>query len=219
MGLQSSLHELTNYFPPHSGITCHCLLGTYEDCNSWLTQKVEQLEPPVVILWLGNSIGNLSFKEASTFLAGFISRNAAIRLRFIVGVDGCRDIRQIEKCYNPRDPLTQDFLMNGLKHANVQAQAPVLNKEDWSCVGSYDKNKHVWKDYYVAQRSIELSIAGSIVRIAKDERILAISSAKWDEHDVAEISHQAGLIVSKVWKDSDRFYGSDLCSMLPGHSV
>ena len=170
----------------------------------------------MVILWLGNSIGNFSFQQASTFLAGFISKNAEFPLRLVIGVDGCEDVSQIENCYDPKNPLTLDFLMNGLEQANEVLGAPVFNKEDWSCVGSYNEKEHVWKDYYVAQRSIELNIAGSTIRISKDERIIAISSAKWSERQVSEISYEAGFRVSEVWRDSDQIYGSVPNSILAG---
>ena len=206
--LTSSLQKLAGDFPPERGITCHGLLGTYNDLAFWLAQQLKHLLSPVLFLSLGNSIGNFSSQDASAFLAQFTSTQTKRELRFIVGVDGCQDVRQIESCYEPSNPLTRAFLMNGLEQANEVLGFYFFRGQDWACVGLFDKVDRTWKDYYVAQRDLELKIAGTCIKIAKDERILAISSAKWTECDIRKISLEAGLRLSRSWRDTDKTYGN-----------
>ncbi|KAL8748566.1 MAG: hypothetical protein Q9184_007214 [Pyrenodesmia sp. 2 TL-2023] len=208
VGLLSSLAVLTETFPQSSRIGCHGLLGSYDDFLAWLAQKPKQLKSPVIILWLGNSIGNLDASEASAFLARFGSCIATKGLQFIIGVDGCRDQSQIERCYNPANAVTREFLMNGLDQANKVLSQSVFSKQDWTCFGFYDTMDQSWKSYYVARSDLILRSAESTIKIGKGERILAIRSAKWTQREVEKVSSAGGFRVVKTWKDDDTTYGN-----------
>ncbi|KAL8897463.1 MAG: hypothetical protein Q9207_007208 [Kuettlingeria erythrocarpa] len=206
VGLLSSLAALTDTFPRSSGIACHGLLGSYDDFLLWFLQKPKQLQSHVTLLWLGNSIGNFDSTDASALLARFDACMATKDLQFIIGIDGCRDQSQIEKCYDPVHPVTRDFLMNGLDQANKVLGTSVFRKEEWTCKGFYDSTDHAWKSYYVTRRDAVLALAGSIVKVGKGERVLAIRSAKWTQREVDTVSSAAGFQVAKTWKDVDSIY-------------
>lgn len=161
----------------------------------------------MIFLWLRNSIGNLSAREASSFLARFVSSNAINHLQFIIGIDGCQNQSQIERCYDPTNPVTRDFLMNGLDQANKVLETSVFREGDWTCMGFFDPTDNVWKSYYVARRNVELNFAEPSIHIAKGERIFAISSAKWTQRQIEKISSGAGFWMAKAWKDEDSVYG------------
>ena len=207
-GLVNSLESLKIKFRQEGSIKCHGLLGAYDDVLPWLEQQLHGIVSPVIFLWLGNSIANYSSRDAASILNRIVSSKITYEIRFIIGVDGCQEISQIERCYDPGNPLTRDFLMNGLRHANDLAGLSLFREEDWTCMGCYDKTDHTWKDYYVAQRNLEMNLLGTSLKFAKNERILCISSAKWTEHDVANIARKAGLVVKNTWKDTDDVYGN-----------
>ncbi|KAL8920830.1 MAG: hypothetical protein Q9208_006002 [Pyrenodesmia sp. 3 TL-2023] len=218
VALLSSLAVLTETFPRSSCIGCCGLLGSYDDFLAWLAQKPKQLKPPVILLWLGNSIGNLDASDASALLARFGSCMATKGLQFIIGVDGCRDPSQIERCYNPANAVTHEFLMNGLDQANKVLGQSVFRKEEWTCIGFYDTVDTSWKSYYVARRDLELESAESTISIGKGERILAIRSAKWTQNEVEKLSSAGGFRVAKTWKDGDTSYGGrvGMAQAVPG---
>lgn len=208
VGLLSSLAALTETFPRSSGIGCHGLLGSYDDFLVWFLQKPKQLQSHVTLLWLGNSIGNFNSTDASALLARFDACMATKDLQLIIGVDGCRDQSQIKKCYDPANLVTRDFLMNGLDQANKVLGTSVFREDDWACTGFYDTMDHAWKSYYVARRDVVLELAGSIVKVGRGERILAIRSAKWTQREVDNVSCAAGFQVAKTWKDENSTYGN-----------
>lgn len=208
VGLLSSLAVLTETFPRSSCIECHGLLGSYDDFLAWLVQKPQQLKSPVILLWLGNSIGNLDASDASALLTRFGSCMVTEDLQFIIGVDGCQDQSQIERCYNPANAVTREFLMNGLDQANKVLSQSVFRKGEWTCIGFYDTMDHSWKSYYVARRDLELETAESSIMIGKGERILAIRSAKWTQCEVEQVSSAGGFRVAKTWKDDKTTYGN-----------
>ena len=205
--LSTSLHTLDVKYQQRGGINCHGLLGTYDDLMLWLHQQRHCVVSPVIFLWLGNSIGNHCSRDAAALLTRIVSSEIACELRFIIGVDGCRDISQIERCYDAKNPLMQAFLTNGLRHANRLAEISLFRDEDWVCTGCYDSTERTWKYFYVAQEDLEIDLLGTRIKFVKDERILAISSAKWTECDIVSIVKKARLVVENAWKDTDDVYG------------
>ncbi|KAG7006590.1 hypothetical protein G7Y79_00014g037650 [Physcia stellaris] len=205
--LLNSLDRLEVKFRQGGGINCHGLLGSYDDLIPWLEQKLDRIVSPVIFFWLGNSIANYCSRDAAKILTRLVSSKITCELRFIIGADGCQELSQIERCYTPGNPLTRDFLMNGLRYANDLAGLSLFHEEDWACVGCYDSTDRTWKDYYVARRDLEMDLLGTRLTFARDERMLCIRSAKWTEYDIASIARKAGLIVKKSWKDTDNVYG------------
>ena len=208
--LSRSLKLLRRTFLPGSGIECHGLLGDYEDGLLWLSDYSQNCPGPMTVLWLGNSIGNFSSNVAVTFLDRFRQSHENAGLLFIVGVDGCRDLGEIERCYHPDRPATRQFLINGLDRANYVLGESCFHKQDWDCQGSYDTNENSWNQYYVAKKDLVLNAAGKSIAIAKDERILAIKSAKWSRSDVKIIAELAGFQMTTCWLNEDFSYGKPL---------
>ncbi|KAL8781964.1 MAG: hypothetical protein Q9213_005772 [Squamulea squamosa] len=206
-GLSSSIIKLRKKFPVHNGNKCHGLLGTYDDFHAWLMQKPQPIMGPITILWMGNSIGNLSAPDASAVLRNITTTITFGQPQVIIGVDGCRDQAMIEMCYDPAGSVTHDFLMNGLEQANVVLGSSVFSKTDWTLLGFYDDEKHAWVDYYVAKRNIKFQVADSCINISEGERIHAISSAKWTQREVESIASDAGCSVTQAWKDKESVYG------------
>lgn len=208
--LSRSLTHLERTFLLGSGIECHGLLGDYEDGLSWLSEYSQNCPGPTTVLWLGNSIGNFSSNEAVAFLTQCRQRYENPDLQFLLGVDGCRDMAEIERCYDPDRPETQEFLFNGLDRANYVLAKSCFNKRDWGCQGSFDRTDNTWKQFYVAKKDLVLNAAGTSVSVAKDERILAIRSAKWSQLEVETIAERAGFQMSRCWLNEDVSYGKTL---------
>lgn len=208
--LSRSLTHLKRTFLPGSGIECHGLLGDYEDGLSWLSETSKNCPGPTTVLWLGNSIGNFSSSGAVAFLAHFRQRYKNPNLQFIVGVDGCRDMAEIERCYHPDRPETRHFLLNGLDRANSVLATSCFHRRDWGCQGSFDSSDNSWQQFYVARRDLVLDVAGTSIAVAKDERILAIRSAKWSQLEVETIAERAGFQMTRSWLNEDLSYGKTL---------
>ena len=193
--------------PPGGVIQCHGLLGTYEDGIDWLTTSFRQSHSVVTTLWLGNSIGNFSPEAATAILERFRTCSEQLSLRFIVGVDGCRDMDLMQRSYDPTSSLTRAFLSNGLIHANDVLGFAYFPNDYWTYGGSYDPTERSWKQYYVATRKHHLHLGGCSIGFGEGEPVLAIRSAKWTQHDMKRIVMAAGLKITAVWGTADQAYG------------
>ena len=208
--LSRSLSSLADQFSSSSFIEIYGLLGTYDDGISWISQCKGLLFKPISILWLGNSIANLGPEEASGVLALFSSPTASGSIRklsFLIAVDGCRDQNRIRRAYDPENIQLRAFILNGLQHANAVIGGTVFQNNDWDYEGSYDDQRHIHQDCYVAKEDVKFSIAGQDIRIRKNERVRATMSAKWTEEEVNTVCRKGGFEIVERWKDEEGSYG------------
>lgn len=135
--LNDSLKKLSTRFASGSEIRCNGLLGTYEDGLAWLLKQSRCAVSALTILWLGNSIGNLTHEAAVSLLRNLSLVSPDVELQFIIGADSCRDLERIRRSYDPTAKLTQAFLLNGLKYANRVTGTTCFSEENWDCNGLY----------------------------------------------------------------------------------
>ncbi|KAL8730728.1 MAG: hypothetical protein Q9181_004566 [Wetmoreana brouardii] len=205
--LARSLTALRRSFSPQGRIQCQGLLGTYDDGLAWLVGKPKQTMSAVTILWLGNSMGNLGRAAAVSVLEGFRLGSTKFDLRFVIGIDSCRDLDLIRRCYDPSTDLTQRFLLNGLRHANRINGTESFREDEWTCGGSYGVTERSWSQYYIAKKDNCILFGSCMFHFKKGEKVLATRSAKWGDDDMSRISKAAGLQISTSWKTAGNDYG------------
>jgi len=209
--LSDSVKRLTTRFASGSQIRCIGLLGTYEDGLAWLLEQSGHALSALTILWLGNSVGNLTQDAVVSLLRNLSLVSMDLDLQFIIGADSCRDLARMSRSYDPTAKLTQEFLLNGLKHANRVIGTACFSEEYWTCSGSYDRTEKSWKQYYVAKTDMNICLGSLSFRFEKGEQVLAIRSAKRSDDDMKEISEAAGLYMATTWKTAENDYGAVLC--------
>jgi len=118
-------------------VKCFGLLGTYDDGLDWL-KRSENAKRPKTIMSMGSSIGNFPRDEAADFLKQF----AAILVdsdSLVIGLDACQQPDRVYRAYNDCKGVTNDFTLNGLKHANKLLGYEAFRLSDWEAIGRYDE--------------------------------------------------------------------------------
>jgi uncharacterized SAM-dependent methyltransferase len=214
-GLANSILELTEGMGSLEFVKATGLLGTYEDCISWLSSlnNLDGLNS-VTFLWMGNSIANFHhYSEASTFLSRVrkACEQSSLRCQFLVSVDICQREEKVSKAYSGELRECQDFLLNGLTSANSVIGHDTFHFEDWSHEYQLCVDEHSLKFYYTPQRDIPVTASeGSAILLRKGERVHIITSGKWTEAVMNQIATQAGLQIQQRWKD----ICGDYCKLL-----
>ena len=198
--LQRSLHDLVTSIKPRF-VEIRGLLGTYDDCATWLNQDASLTFHTITIIWLGSSIANLEISEARDLLSRFVGHSQRNR-RMIVAADGCADERKIRRAYDLVGDQSRLFVMNGLCHANRIVGSDQFRNTDWAFQGRYSTTGRTFYSSVVAQRDVTLHVGGVHVRIGKGEEILMIRSAKWSGDKLARICKTARVRVSNTWKNA-----------------
>ncbi|GAW19309.1 hypothetical protein ANO14919_087950 [Xylariales sp. No.14919] len=214
--LETSLGEIRKEFEDCDSITITGLLGTHDDCITWLSGlKMMQEYSSVTIMFLGNSFANAgSHEEASLFLERF--RMACLRshvaCRFLVSTDICQSDTKVLDAYNPQTSEMRGFLFNALESANSTLDHQAFNPADWTPYIWLDSHERTLHFYVTAKQDLLVSLPVSsneieTVAIRKEERIHLVSSGKWSKETMGRISEQAGFQIQHHWTDD----GGDYC--------
>lgn len=204
--LRSSIRELLGLFPWNQKTKIQGLLGTYEDCISWLHSQSDQ-KSPVTLLWLGNSIANFTPDEATELLAQFFGagQSSAAPIQMIAGIDGCQNDSEIVASYE--SDRSRNFILNGLDCANGLLGRDAFVVNDWDFCGQWNVSQWAHESYCVPRRDLDLEIEGEMLHIKNGEKIRVIRSGKWPYAKVVDICAEAHIGIAETWSNSDGSYG------------
>ncbi|KAL2681016.1 Ergothioneine biosynthesis protein 1 [[Neocosmospora] mangrovei] len=187
--------------PDFKYVSCHGLLGTYDDGREWLKHP-SLTGRSKCILHLGSSIGNFSRDEAAAFLGGF-----ADVLRpsdsMIVGVDACNNPAKVYHAYNDSKGLTHQFILNGLSHANELLSEEAFKVEEWRVIGEYVYDDEGGRHQAFVAPTRPTDVLGS--RVMPHERIEIEQSLKYSDEETMTLWAQSGLTEMGRWSRGDEY--------------
>lgn len=179
------------------------LQGTYFETLEHLCKMQHRKK---VIMFLGSNIGNLLHPQAIEFL-----RNIQELMNkddiFFIGFDQKKDPQTILNAYNDGAGITERFNKNLLARINVELDADFdLNKfSHWEV---YDPESGTAKSYLVARENQTVRINGLDLTVTFDawETIHTEISQKYDDKVVLWLADKAGMRISSVFSDENKFY-------------
>ncbi|KAM0562409.1 hypothetical protein ACHAPJ_002099 [Fusarium lateritium] len=187
--------------PDFKYVSCHGLLGTYDDGMEWLKHP-SLTSRSKCILHLGSSIGNFTRDEAAGFLGGF-----AEVLRpsdsMIVGVDSCSKPAKVYHAYNDSKGATHQFILNGLENANEILGEDIFNKDEWRVIGEYVYDDEGGRHQAFLAPTRPTDVLGS--RVMPHERIQIEESLKYSEEEKTRLWKLAGLTEMGRWSRGDEY--------------
>ncbi|KAJ2999321.1 hypothetical protein NUW58_g38 [Xylaria curta] len=216
--LETNLAQMSSEFEDCHLITITGLLGTYDDCITWLSGlKRAQENISVTIMSLGNSFANMKKQEASLFLERFhiACRHAHLACRFIISTDICQNDTKVLDAYNVQTPEFQSFLLNALESANLALDYQAFNPADWTTSAWLDSCERALHFYATAKHDLLVTLPVSCneretVAVRKEERVHVVTSGKWSKEVMGGICEQAGFQIQQTWKDN----AGDYCMFL-----
>ena len=148
-------------------VQCFGLHGTYDDGLEWLQRK-ENASRSKVVLSLGSSIGNFTRPEAAAFVKQF-AEILSPSDRLLIGVDACQEPEKVYHAYNDSEGITNEFTLNGLRHANKLLGHTAFDLADWDAIGHYDEQDGRHQAFVSPKR--EVRVEGVIVHAGEKIRI------------------------------------------------
>lgn len=201
--LVDSAAELTATLP---GLTVRGLWGRYEAALSWLRVESSQ---PLVVAFLGSSLGNATVDERRDLLA-----EIATSLRpgdgLLVSADLRKPAEELETCYNdPRGATAfAEFRLNHLAHLNGRFDGD-FDLDRFEPRAHYDEASGTVQGhlYATSDQAATLRTLGLTVRLRRGESINVGFSAKFDHRDFLDELAGHGLNVQAEWLDPVARYG------------
>jgi L-histidine N-alpha-methyltransferase len=165
----------------------------------------EGLPAPMLLIFLGGTIGNFQPPEAVALLRQ-VRQALHPDDRFLMGVDLRKDPRVLELAYNDSQGVTAEFNRNMLRALNTRYRT-TFDLEAFQHRAFYDEEAHRIEMHLVAQGATAVTVPGyGSIAIAEGETIRTEISCKHDRDSVAALFGRAGLTLVEMRTDpSGRF--------------
>jgi uncharacterized SAM-dependent methyltransferase len=157
-----------------------------------------------IVLFLGNSIGNMVGNEANNFiseLANYLIKGDVL----VLGVDLIKSDDVILAAYS--GPRNLDFKLNILKRINEELGGN-FNLDQFSNNSTYGKEEGILRDYIMSNERQEVYIRDidTTFQIEKGEMIQVDMSCKYDDHRVNKLLNHKKLEYVAKFNDSRDFF-------------
>ncbi len=172
----------------------------------WLNEKNSKNK---LILFLGNSIGNLSDQETTNFFSSI--RNSMRQGDFIlIGYDLIKDKETLMRAYNDSYMLSRDFYLNILHRINSELNANFdINNFAHYC--KYNKRKKAIEDFLISNQDQSVNIDNKLkFTFKKGESIHTDTSHKYSLKQMHDYATAAGFKLIEDFIESKNFFADSL---------
>jgi len=162
-----------------------------------------------IVYFPGSTIGNFIHDTALDLLK-VMYEEAGEDGALLIGVDLQKDPEIIEAAYNDSTGVTAEFNLNMLRHLNREFGTD-FNVKAFSHSAEYNENEGRIELRLVSSEEQDISVGDEEFTIEEDEAILTEYSHKYTLRGFAEMAHQAGFEVERVWTDADALFSVQYC--------
>ncbi len=160
------------------------------------------LPRPMLVTFLGSTIGNFTAPEATALLRR-IRTAMGSGDRFLLGADLRKNKDVLEAAYNDARGVTAEFNLNTLRVLNTRFGAD-FEVEGFRHHAFYDESEHRIEMHLVSIRPQSVHIPGTgDFQLREGESIRTEISCKYDRNSVAQLFASAGLEMEAWVTDDD----------------
>ncbi len=159
-----------------------------------------------LILFLGSSIGNFEFFDASIFLKKI--RNEMNKDDFIlIGFDLQKDKEILENAYNDKSQITSKFNLNLLFRINRELDGE-FNLDDFSHFAFYNQDYKRIEMHLVSNKNqnIKINHINKTFQFKENEKIHTENSYKYNKKMIQQLANLSGLQIIKEFTDKDNLF-------------
>jgi L-histidine N-alpha-methyltransferase len=193
--LAQSAADLRRIFPH---LKVKPVTARYED-------GLERLDPadgPILLVWLGSSIGNYERKAAKKFLAG-LRRQLSAGDNLLLGVDLIKDREILEAAYNDRSGVTAAFNLNLLTRINRELGGTFdLDRFDHEAIFNAAEGRIEMYLVSRCEQEVRIEALDLAVCFSKGERIHTENSHKYRVEEIADLVGEISETPVRQWFDS-----------------
>ena len=202
--LEESSAALVEDFP---GLEVVGLIGEYDDALEALETESDD---PLLVAWLGSTLGNLHRSEGVEFLRRIV-QGFSHDDRLLVGIDLRKDRTVLEQAYDDAQGVTARFNRNLLARINRELDGD-FDLEAFRHQAVYNEEVgrvELYLESTSAQR-VQIDELDMEVAFESGERIHTENSYKYSRQEIEDLASAAGLRVRDQWFDSQRRFSLNL---------
>ena len=161
---------------------------------------------PIIVLFLGSNIGNLSDERAKEFI-GKLNDNLKIGDKVVLGVDLIKSKSIILPAYDDAQGITKRFNLNLLTRINTELDAD-FDIKTFEHKPEYDEEEGIARSFLVSTKDQNITIKslGKSFSFKKDEKIHTETSRKYNDQILNKILDESSLKIIQRLTDSQNLF-------------
>ncbi|MGP6220784.1 L-histidine N(alpha)-methyltransferase [Caldiplasma sukawensis] len=163
--------------------------------------------------FLGSTIGNFEPQEALNFMKMIGEKILGKDDIFIIGVDNMKEKDMIERAYNDKEGITEDFNKNIIVRMRKELGIKI-NENDFSHLAFLNEKESRIEMHLVAKKNLKFNIDSETIKIGKGEHIITEYSYKYKPEKFKEMCEMAGYKVLKRLRDENDIYSIFIIQLL-----
>jgi L-histidine N-alpha-methyltransferase len=161
-----------------------------------------------LVLFLGSTIGNLTFDEATTMLRDLRSALSPDD-SFLLGADLRKEKATLEAAYDDPLGVTAAFNLNLLQRLNREAGA-TFHLHNFAHLAFFNDEESRIEMHLVTRDAHRVRLGDLEIEFADGETIHTENSYKYDDASLARITEASGFAITKKWTDSRGWFADVL---------
>jgi L-histidine Nalpha-methyltransferase len=189
------------------------MVGVWGEYARGLLTLERVTDSPLLVLWLGSSIGNLTHTEALAFLRD-VRERLAPQDRLLIGVDLVKDPAVLEAAYDDAQGVTAAFTLNLIDRIARELGGD-LRSEDFCYRSRWNPDEERIESHLEVVRAHTAHIPGAKLEVAFEvgDRIHTEYAHKYTPKSFAALAADAGFAVERNWTDGEARFRS--CLLAP----
>ena len=173
-------------------------------------------ERPKIVLFLGSSIGNLTWSEARSFLHSLCKSLVPGDL-VLLGFDLQKDLDILIPAYSDATGVTREFNFNLLRRINQELGGDFC-LDSFRHEARYNTAIHAMESYLISTKDqvVTLSVLGKAFSLKKNEEIHTEYSHKYNVTQLSSLSFEAGFERLGSFSDSREYFVDELWRVAKG---
>lgn len=163
-----------------------------------------------VVFFPGSTIGNFHPEDAQKFLKN-ISYMLGDSGYLLIGVATKNDISVIERAYNDKQGVTEQFNLNLLRRINRELAAD-FDLTNWQHEAFFNVEESRIEMHLKSLLDQQVSIGGERISFSQGETIHTENSYKYSTEEFESLVKQVGFTLDKVWQDNQQLFSLYLFS-------
>jgi L-histidine N-alpha-methyltransferase len=202
--IESSSETLLKNYP---NLTIEAYVGDYVDVLKEITLDSSK---SALVLFLGNSIGNVSIEESIELLQT-IRRILSVGDALLLGTDLVKPLNILEPAYDDSLGITAAFNLNILNHINRELNAD-FDVRAFKHIALYNSDPGRIEMHLESRKEQTVFIQSLNQKVAftAGERIHTENSYKYDSERLLNLALKTGFELKHSWYDSQSYFSNTL---------
>lgn len=182
----------------------------HDDYIAGLTRVREvQAGRKLLVTWLGSSIGNFTYGQASSMLSG-LAGALHVSDTLLIGFDLLKDPDLLVAAYADSQGVTAQFNFNLLERINKELDGD-FDPREFVHHATFAPDRSAMESYLLSKRRQTVNVAGERFELEAWEPIQTETSCKYSDRQIEGLLANSGLVRTATYRDADGWFADVAC--------